>query len=96
MSVHRLLVKVGGLSFLINIFCNLHDCEIMEIYTYNNKNNNMNWSEKSKQIAVELLEEMEDGVINPPSREDFLQVLEQAAIKGMRYECDNWVLRRTK
>lgn len=56
----------------------------------------MNWSEKSKQIAAELLEEMEDGVINPDTRADFLQVLEQAAIKGMEYECDNWVLRRTK
>ncbi len=56
----------------------------------------MNWSEKSKQIAAELLGEMEDGVINPDTRADFLQVLEQAAIKGMKYECDNWVLRRTK
>lgn len=56
----------------------------------------MNWSEKSKEIAVDLLEKMEDGIVGSYTRQDVLDYLQKAAYIGMRFECDNWVLKRTK
>lgn len=64
------------------------------LFMYNNKNFIMNWSEKSKIIAKELLEEMEKGVLNSYTRADVLHGLEQAAKKGMAFECDNWLHKR--
>lgn len=55
----------------------------------------MNWNDKARLIAEELLDKMEDGVCSY-TRDDVLRGLQQAAIKGMVFECDNWVLKRTK
>ena len=56
----------------------------------------MNWQEKSHEIASELLDKMEDGIIGSYTRQDVLDYLAKAAYMGMRWECDNWVLKRTK
>ncbi len=56
----------------------------------------MNWNDKAQQIAEELLEKMEDGVVCSYTRDDVLRGLQQAAIKGMAFECDNWVLKRQR
>ena len=54
----------------------------------------MNWREKSQEIAVELLDKMEDGIIDNYTRQDVLDYLAKAAYMGMEWECDNWVLKR--
>lgn len=54
----------------------------------------MNWQEKSKEIAVELLDKMEDGVVSSYTRQDVLAYLQKAAYMGMRWECENWCLKR--
>lgn len=56
----------------------------------------MNWSEKAKEIAEELLDKMENGVVGSYTRDGVLNALQKAAIDGMAFECDNWVLKRTK
>ena len=48
----------------------------------------MAWKEKSQEIALEILERIENGVLNSYTRADVLHALEEAAIKGMEYECD--------
>lgn len=56
----------------------------------------MNWREKSHEIASELLDKMEDGIVGSYTRQDVLDYLAKAAYMGMQWECDNWVLKRTK
>lgn len=56
----------------------------------------MNWREKSQEIAVELLEKMEVGIVGSYTRQDVLDYLAKAAYMGMQWECDNWVLKRIK
>ena len=54
----------------------------------------MNWREKSQEIAVELFDKMEDGIVGNYTRQDVLDYLSKAAYMGMEWECDNWVLKR--
>ena len=54
----------------------------------------MSWNDKSKEIAVELLDKMEDDIIGGYTRQDVLDYLAKAAYMGMQHECDNWVLKR--
>jgi len=54
----------------------------------------MNWREKSEEIAVGLLEKMEDGAGGSYTRQGVLDYLKKAARMGMQFECDNWVLKR--
>lgn len=56
----------------------------------------MNWSDQAKQIADEILEKMENGVVGSYTRDDVISGLCKAAMQGMAFECDNWVLKRTK
>lgn len=56
----------------------------------------MNWNDKAKEIAVTIIDKMENGVVGSYTRDDVLRGLHEAAIEGMKHECDNWVLRRTK
>ena len=56
----------------------------------------MSWSEKSKEIASELLDKMGGGIVGSYTRQDVLDYLAKAAYMGMQHECDNWVLKRTK
>lgn len=56
----------------------------------------MNWTEKSKEIAVGLLEKTEGGIVGNYTRRQIVECLQKAAYKGMQYECDNWILKRTK
>lgn len=56
----------------------------------------MNWSDKAKEIAKEILDKMENGVVGSYTRDDVLHALQKAAIDGMAFECDNWVLKRQK
>jgi len=55
----------------------------------------MKWEDKAKEIADELLEEMERGVVNSYTRDDVHNYLQKAALKGMDFELENWVLQRT-
>ncbi len=50
----------------------------------------MNWNEKSKEIAEQVLEEIENGVVNSYTRDDVLRGLQKAAMMGLEYECDAW------
>ena len=54
----------------------------------------MNWSEKSKEIAEEILVKMEDCSSGSYTRDDMLQCLQKAAMSGMAFECDNWIKKR--
>jgi hypothetical protein len=56
----------------------------------------MNWKEKSEEIATNLLEKMKNDVVGSYTRQDVLDYLQKAAYMGMQWECDNWVLKRTK
>lgn len=71
----------------------------------------MSWKDKAKEIAekicnVEALKEMdiesniiydEDGRLDLNYiRDAILPMIEKAALDGIKYECDNWVLQRTK
>lgn len=51
----------------------------------------MNWSDKANEIAYEILEEMEDGVVSSYTRDDVIAGLKKAAIEGMKHECNNWL-----
>ena len=48
----------------------------------------MSWNEKSLEIAKDILEKMENGVLNSYTRADVLNGLKEAAMQGMAYECD--------
>ena len=48
----------------------------------------MSWTEKSKEIAVEVLDKMEKGAQNSYTRDDVLNGLREAAMQGMVYECN--------
>lgn len=54
----------------------------------------MSWNEKATEIAETILEKMEDGVVNSYTRDDVLNGLKEAALKGIQYECDCWVTRK--
>lgn len=54
----------------------------------------MNWSDKSKEIALQLMEKMEDGIVGNYTRQDVIDNLKKAAYMGMEWECDNWTLKR--
>lgn len=56
----------------------------------------MNWTEKSKEISVGLLENMEGRTDSNLTRQEVLDCIQKAAYMGMQHECDNWVLKRTK
>ena len=56
----------------------------------------MNWRDKSKEIAVELLKKLKEDANGNYTRQDVLDYLQKAAYMGMQFECDNWVLKRTK
>lgn len=56
----------------------------------------MNWTEKSKEIAVDILEKMEGGTDGNLTRQEVLDCLQKAAYMGMQHECDNYILKRTK
>lgn len=56
----------------------------------------MNWSEKSKEIADSLIEKMDSGIVGSYTRQDVLDYLQKAAYMGMQHECDCWVLKKTK
>lgn len=51
----------------------------------------MNWSEKAQEIAEEILDEIEGGVVSSYTRDDVIAGLKKAAIEGMKFECDNWL-----
>ncbi len=56
----------------------------------------MSWNEKSKEIAEVILDKMEKGAQNSYTRDDVLNGLREAAMQGMAYECENWVLKRQR
>ena len=56
----------------------------------------MNWSDKANEIADEILNKMEDCSSGSYTRDDMLRCLQKAAMSGMAYECDNWVLKRQR
>ena len=53
----------------------------------------MNWNDKAQEIAKAILEKMEDGVLNSYTRDDVLNGLREAALQGIKFECDCWVLK---
>lgn len=55
----------------------------------------MNWTEKSKEIAVGILEKMEDEINGNLTRQEVLDCIQKAAYKGMQHECDCW-MKKTK
>ncbi len=102
-------MKVGGFYFefhisyyqkylivlleLILIRINLPACESGGISFFYTKEI-MNWSEKSKEIAEEILVKMEDCSSGSYTRDDMLRCLQKAAMSGMAFECDNWIKKR--
>lgn len=52
----------------------------------------MNWSEKAQKIAEEILDEMEGGIVSSYTRDDVIAGLKKAAIEGMKFECENWLI----
>lgn len=54
----------------------------------------MKWKEKSCQIADEIIRKIGQGAPKTYTREEVLEALRQAAMKGMMWECENWVLKR--
>jgi len=54
----------------------------------------MNWNEQATQIAEDILDEIEDGIVCSYTRDDVKAGLKKAAYLGMQFECENWVLRR--
>jgi hypothetical protein len=53
----------------------------------------MNWSDKSSEIANSIIKELKislDATDMPTIR----KALEKAAIMGMEYECENFILQR--
>lgn len=50
----------------------------------------MNWNDKSAEIAIRILDKMENGVLNSYTRDDVLKGLREAALSGMEFECDAW------
>lgn len=55
----------------------------------------MKWEAKAKEIADEVLEEMEGGIVGSYTRDDVISGLRKAARLGMEWELENWVLQRT-
>lgn len=55
----------------------------------------MKWEAKAKEIADEVLDEMERGVVGSYTRDDVISGLRNAARLGMEWELENWVLQRT-
>jgi len=53
----------------------------------------MNWSEKAEEIAGILIDELEANG-NSYSKDKLSQCVRRAAILGMEFECDNWILKR--
>lgn len=55
----------------------------------------MNWTEKAKEIAEDIYSR--DYCPSPVHNHDNLvSLLEQAALKGMEFELDNWLNRNSK
>lgn len=52
----------------------------------------MNWSDKAMVIADGIIKEMEKTYgVGSYIREDVIEGLKKAAMKGMQFECDNWL-----
>ena len=49
----------------------------------------MNWTDKAQEIAVEIIGKM--GGEKELSKEKFAEGLIKAALRGMAFECDNWI-----
>ena len=54
----------------------------------------MKWRNKAKEIADELMDEMERGVVGSYTRSEVYESLQKAALAGMEWELENWVLKR--
>ena len=54
----------------------------------------MNWTEKAKEIAEEILKEGNGNNRDNYTRDEVLKLLRKAAYSGMEFECDNWFLKR--
>ncbi len=50
----------------------------------------MNWNDKAQEIAETILAKIEDGVVSSYTRDDVLNGLREAAMQGIKYECDAW------
>ena len=49
----------------------------------------MNWNEKATLIASEIIEEC--GADSVLTLNDAIRLLHKAAMRGMEFECENWV-----
>lgn len=54
----------------------------------------MKWRNKAKEIANELMDKMEHGIVGSYTRSDVYESLQKAALQGMEWELENWVLKR--
>ena len=54
----------------------------------------MNWTDKAKEIAEEILKQENGNHKENYTREEVIELLRRAAYIGMEFECDNWFLKR--
>lgn len=51
----------------------------------------MNWSDKAKVIADEIIKKMKKDDVGGYTRDDVIEGLKKASIEGMKFECNNWL-----
>ena len=54
----------------------------------------MNWTDKANEIADKTINSIEDGLGRNYTKEDVINALRNAALEGMKWECENWVRTR--
>ena len=56
----------------------------------------MNWSDKANVIADEIIKKMKKDDVGGYTRDEIIEGLKKAAYQGMQFECDNWLMNKTK